>query len=82
MLVEGVIGCDYFDVSPAKSLDKESITSIIDALSPATSGLTVTLSEAAVQKAFETSPGAADGVDTVEWVELYDTKPNWTIALV
>lgn len=82
MIVEGVIGCEYFDVSAAKSLDKESITSIISALSTTTSGLTVTLSEAAVNKAFETSAGANDGVSTVEWLELVERKPNWTISLV
>lgn len=82
MIVEGVIGCEYFDVSPAKDLDKESITSIISALSTTTSGLTVTLSEAAVNKAFETNEGANDGVSTVEWLELVEWKPNWTVSLV
>lgn len=72
MIVEGVIGCEYFDVSPAKNLDKESITSIINALSTTTTGLTVTISQAAKEAAF-----TAD-----EWAALIATKTNWTISLV
>lgn len=71
MIVEGVIGKNGFYVD-SKKLDKESITSIINALSATTTGLTVTLSLAAKNAAFT--------VD--EWAALIATKPNWTISLV
>lgn len=81
MLVEGVIGQNGLDLhwSP---LDKPSLTSIITALSTETTGLTVTLSLTAVNNAFETSPGLADGSTSPEWLALANTKTNWTISLV
>ena len=54
---------------------------VFGALSDTTSGLKVTFSLVAVNKAFETSEGAADGSTSTEWTELVATKPNWTIAL-
>lgn len=63
-------------------LNKASLTSIIYALSLTTSGLSITLSRAAVNKAFETSSGAADGSTSAEWTALVATKSNWTISLV
>lgn len=80
--VEGVIGQNGFNISPSTKLTKASITSIINALSPTTSGLTVTLSKTAVNKAFETSEGTNDGDTSEEWTTLVNTKPNWTISLV
>lgn len=71
MIVEGVIGKNGFYV-PSKNLDKESITSIINALSTTTTGLTVTISQSAKNKAF-----TAD-----EWAALIASKPNWTISLI
>lgn len=62
-------------------LSKDSIISIINALSTATSDLPITLSITAVNNAFETSPGAADGSTSEEWTALIATKPNWTISL-
>lgn len=53
-------------------LNKASIESIINALSATTSGLTVTLSETAVNNAFTAE----------EWDALEATKTNWTISLV
>lgn len=53
-------------------LSKASIESIINALSTTTSGLTVTLSETAVNNAFTAE----------EWDALEATKTNWTISLV
>lgn len=61
--------------------DKESLTSIINTLSTTTTGLTVTLSLTAVNKAFETSEGANDGSTSAEWLALVATRSNWTIAL-
>lgn len=69
--VTGVIGKNYFDVHWSTKLDKDSITSIINALSPNKTGLTVTLSQAAKDAAFTDA----------EWTALIATKSNWTIAL-
>ena len=54
-----------------RKLTKSSITSIINALSSSTSGLTLTLSKTAKEAAF-----TAD-----EWSALIATKSNWTISL-
>lgn len=81
--VEGTIG-KAISLAPCTLLTKASITSIINALSTTTSGLTLTLSEAAVNKAFETSEGANDGTTSAEWEALGGTNrecQNWTIAL-
>lgn len=79
--IEGVIGQSGFDLRQSPLLSKESIVSIINALSATTSGLTVTLSKTAVNKAFETSEGAKDGTTSTEWQTLIATKSNWTINL-
>ena len=63
-------------------LNKSSLTSIGNALSNTVTGKTLTLSLAAVNKAFETSVGANDGSTSAEWLALVATKPNWTIAYV
>lgn len=63
------------------NLTKESIESIVNALSSSASGKTLTLSLAAVNNAFETSDGAADGSTSTEWTALIATKTNWTISL-
>lgn len=52
-------------------LTKESITSIVQALSDTAEGQTITFSQTAKEAAF---------TDT-EWAQLIGTKPNWTIAL-
>lgn len=81
IIVEGTIGKSGFDIrwSP---LDKESLTSIVNALSTTTSGLWVRVSQSAVNKAFETSAGANDGSTSAEWLALAATKSNWTISLL
>ncbi len=79
---EGVIGTPNFNISTAKGLSKESIISVINALSTNTSGIAVTLSLEAVNKAFETSEGANDGSTSAEWLALIGTRSNWTISLV
>ena len=63
-------------------LDKESIKSCINQLSSTTTGLKVTLSLSAVNKAFETVTGANDGSTSEVWNLLIATKTNWTINLV
>ena len=80
--VTGVIGGEGFNVQWSTLLSKVSIKSIINALSTNTTGLTVTLSKIAVNNAFETSEGAADGSTSIEWTTLIGTKQNWTISLV
>lgn len=72
MIVDGTIGQNGFNIQYSTNLSKASITSIINALSPTTSGLTVTLSKTAVNNAFTTD----------EWNALIATKTNWTISLV
>lgn len=78
--VEGVIA---FGVSLAQSkkLNKAGITSIVNALSTTTSGLTVTFSKTAVDTAFATTDGGTDGSTSAEWLALVATRSNWTIAL-
>ena len=64
-------------------LDKESIENIIEHLSDTASGKTLTLSKAAVDKAFESSEGANNGSDTSTWLDdKLGYRPNWTITLV
>ena len=79
--IQGTIQQEGFDISPAIKLSKSSIISIINALSNSTSGLTVMFSLTAVNNAFETTEGAADGSTSDEWLALAATKPNWTISL-
>lgn len=79
--IEGIIGQNGFDVSWSP-LNKDSIISVINALSTTTTGLTVTLRLDAVNTAFETTPGTADGSTSDEWLTLAATKSNWTISLI
>lgn len=75
LIVEGVIGRGDFSVQWSTKLSKDSIVSIINALSTETSGLTLTLSKTAVNNVFE------GGSMESEWLNLIATKPNWTISL-
>ena len=77
---EGVIG-KAISLQHSTKLSKASITSLINTLSTTTSGMSVTFSKTAVNKAFETSQGAKDGADSDEWKTLIATKSNWTISL-
>lgn len=80
IIIEGTMGDSVsFEWCP---LSKESILSVFNALSSTATGLTLTLNLAAVNTAFETSEGAADGSTSEEWATLIATKPNWTISLV
>lgn len=78
----GEIGGNGLNFQWSTKLSKASITSIINALSSTTSGLTVTLSKTAVNNAFETSEDANDGSTSAEWNALINTKSNWTISLI
>ena len=73
-----------------KKLNKDSIISIINALSNTVSGKTLTLSKSAVDTAFQELDKADDGSinwympgsESSEWSALIATKSNWTISLV
>ena len=78
--LEGTIGQDIsFQWSP---LSRESILSCFSVLSDTATGMTATFKQTAVDTAFETSEGLADGSTSAEWLTLVDTKSNWTISLV
>lgn len=67
-------------------LNKPSLVSIINALSLTptyiATGNIITLRLSSVNAAFETSPGANDGAESTEWLDLVATKPMWTINLI
>lgn len=79
--IEGSV-CANIGFPHSTKLTSASITNIINALSPDTTGFSVNLSLVAVKKAFETSPGANDGNTSAEWTALAATKSNWTISLL
>lgn len=62
-------------------LCKDSILSVFTALADTATSKSVTFNLNAVNTAFETSEGAADGSESEEWLNLVATKPNWTISL-
>ena len=78
---EGVIAQNGLNLQWSTKLDKESHVKLVNILSSTTSGLSVTVSQTAVNKAFETSAGANDGSTSQEWLNLIATKSNWTITL-
>jgi len=63
-------------------LSKASIESVVNALSSTSTNKTATLNQTAVNGAFETAEGAADGSTSAGWLALVASKPNWTITLV
>lgn len=73
LTIEGVIGT-AIDIHWSTKLSKASITSVINALSTTTSGLTATFSKTAVETAFGSTT-------STEWLALVATKSNWTISL-
>ncbi len=79
LTIEGAIGKNAnFQWCP---LTKASILSVYNALSTTATGVTCTFKTSAVNTAFETAPGAADGSTSAEWTALVDSKQNWTFAL-
>ena len=79
---KGYISQNGVDFQWSTLLSKASITSIINALSDTTSGLSITLSKTAVNNEFETSKGASNGSTSQEWAALIATKSNWGISLI
>ena len=82
LTVEGTIGKNGLNLQWSTKLSKASWQSIINALSTTATGLSITGSLVSVNKAFETSEGANDGVNSAKWLNLLSTKSNWTINLV
>jgi hypothetical protein len=80
LTVDGVIGQNGLNLSACTKLNKASHLSIFGCIST-TAAITVTFSKVAVDKAFETAPGANDGSTSQEWNDLVDTRPNATIVL-
>ena len=68
----GELKSNGMSFSHSKLLTKASIESVINSLSTATSGLSVTFSQTAVNNAFTTA----------EWNALIATRANWTINLL
>ena len=81
LTMTGTIKANGMDLHYSTKLSKASIISVINALSDTTNALKVQLSKTAVNNAFETSDGVADGSTSEEWTTLIATKANWTIAL-
>lgn len=81
LTMTGTIKANGMDLHYSTKLSKASIISVINALSDTTNALKVQLSKTAVNNAFETSGGVADGSTSEEWTTLIATKANWTIAL-
>ena len=81
LTMTGTIKASGMDLHYSTKLSKASIISVINALSDTTNALKVQLSKTAVNNAFETSGGVADGSTSEEWTTLIATKANWTIAL-
>jgi len=72
--VKGVIGGTTFNVSASPLLSKDSIKSIINAVST-TKAVTITLSQTAVEAAFGSTT-------STEWLNLAATRPKCTISLL
>ena len=80
IIFEGTIAKNNLDLSPCTKLSGESIVSVIEALSDTKSGLTVTLSQTAVDNmAF---PITGNNGTYNSWTDLEQSKTNWTISLV
>lgn len=85
LTIEGTIGQSGLNLQWSTRLSRASIESVITHLSKETSGLTVTFSKVAVDKAFETSEGANDGSDfasNTDYWALINGYPDWTFNLV
>lgn len=82
VVFEGEIG-NNLDMQACTLLSKESILSVLGALSRNVTGKTLTLSKAAVDTAFESSAGAGDGSLTEAWFfAQLEPSDTWTITLL
>lgn len=80
IFTDGSVIAENLDLSSCP-LSKTSIISVINALSGSSGGKLLKLKQSAVDIAFETSDGAADGNSSQEWKALTETKSNWKIEL-
>lgn len=78
---DSVIATSGLDLHWSTKLSKASILSIFNALSTTTTGESLKISLTAVNNAFETSEGLADGSTSDEWTALIASRSNWTVAL-
>ena len=81
MLVEGTIGKKDFSVATCTNLNTKSIVSIIESLSDSTSGLSVALSQTAVNNMVFPFTSERTGITYNSWSELEATRNKWTISL-
>lgn len=81
LILSGVLSTSIW-LQDCSSLSRESIVSIINAMATDSKGTSATFSKEAVNIAFETIEGAADGSTSEEWVALISTKTNWTISIL
>ena len=81
VIFDGTIGTTL-NIKWSTELDTESIVSIIEALSPTTSDLSVTLSKTAVNSMVFPITSEKTNITYNNWDELAGTKTNWTISLV
>jgi hypothetical protein len=72
---------DGLNLKYSKKLNKASVENVVNTLSKNTTGVKVTISKTAVNKAFETSVGANNGSTSAEWEALKNSKSNWIINL-
>lgn len=81
IFLDGSVIAENISFEKSTKLTKESIISIVNALSTTSSGKTLTLSKTAVNTAFNID---IDNVDTYpegsEWYELRNSKNNWTFS--
>lgn len=82
VIFEGEIGQSGINLYKSKNLNRASIKSLIYCLSKDVEGKSITLSKAAVDKAFETSAEANDGSTSSAWQALTKYVSNWTISLL
>lgn len=80
--VSGVIGKSSTNLKSAHNLSLASITKVVLAFSISSTGLSITFSKEAVDKAFETSPGANDGSYSRNWESVKGTRQNLNIVLI
>ena len=78
----GILSRNFGFDATVVELSKDSIESIMNCLSADATDQTLTLPLTAVNTAFETSEGAADGSTSAEWLALVAAHSNWTISLV
>lgn len=78
---DSVIATNGMGFGQSCKLSRASIENVFRVLSGSTSGLNMTFNLTAVNRAFETSPGAENGSTSQAWANLVSTRPNWNIFL-